>query len=73
MAFLAFIAGGLIISFSIRACVRHHTVLDSVGQLPSNALLLTDRYHFAFKHPNGGVLSMAGKMEKCLNIRNRLI
>ena len=30
------------------------TVLDSVETLPSNALLLTDRYLFAFKHPNAG-------------------
>lgn len=30
------------------------TVLDSVEPLPSNALLLTDRYLFAFKHPNAG-------------------
>jgi hypothetical protein len=30
------------------------TVLDSVEQLPSNALLLTDRYLFAFKRPNAG-------------------
>ena len=30
------------------------TVLDSVEQLPSNALLLTDRYLFASKYPNAG-------------------
>lgn len=30
------------------------SVLDSVEQLPSNALLLTDRYLFAFRHPNAG-------------------
>lgn len=30
------------------------TVLDSVEMLPSNALLLTDRYLFAFKRPNAG-------------------
>lgn len=30
------------------------TVLDSIEMLPSNALLLTDRYLFAFKHPNAG-------------------
>ena len=30
------------------------TVLDSVERLPSNALLLTDRYLFAFRHPNAG-------------------
>ena len=30
------------------------TVLDSVEPLPSNALLLTDRYLFAFKRPNAG-------------------
>ena len=30
------------------------TVLKSVETLPSNALLLTDRYLFAFKHPNAG-------------------
>ena len=30
------------------------TVLDSVEKLPSNALLLTDRYLFAFRHPNAG-------------------
>lgn len=30
------------------------TVLDSVETLPSNALLLTDRYLFAFRHPNAG-------------------
>jgi hypothetical protein len=30
------------------------TVLDSVEPLPSNALLLTDRYLFAFRHPNAG-------------------
>lgn len=30
------------------------TVLDSIEPLPSNALLLTDRYLFAFKHPNAG-------------------
>ena len=30
------------------------TVLDSVEQLPSNALLLTDRYLFAFRRPNAG-------------------
>jgi len=30
------------------------TVLDSVETLPSNALLLTDRYLFAFCHPNAG-------------------
>lgn len=30
------------------------TVLDSVEKLPSNALLLTDRYLFAFKRPNAG-------------------
>ena len=30
------------------------TVLDSVETLPSNALLLTDRYLFASKYPNAG-------------------
>lgn len=30
------------------------SVLDSVEQLPSNALLLIDRYLFAFKRPNAG-------------------
>jgi len=30
------------------------TVLNSVEKLPSNALLLTDRYLFAFRHPNAG-------------------
>lgn len=30
------------------------SVLDSVEPLPSNALLLTDRYLFAFRHPNAG-------------------
>ncbi len=30
------------------------SVLDSIEQLPSNALLLTDRYLFAFRHPNAG-------------------
>ena len=30
------------------------TVLDSVERLPSNALLLTDRYLFAFRHPDAG-------------------
>lgn len=30
------------------------TVLDSVEMLPSNALILTDRYLFAFRHPNAG-------------------
>jgi len=30
------------------------SVLDSVETLPSNALLLTDRYLFAFRHPNAG-------------------
>lgn len=30
------------------------TVLDSVEPLPSNALLLTDRYLFAFRRPNAG-------------------
>ncbi len=30
------------------------TVLDSVEKLPSNALLLTDRYLFAFKRPTAG-------------------
>ena len=30
------------------------TVLDSIETLPSNALLLTDRYLFAFKRPNAG-------------------
>lgn len=30
------------------------TVLDSVEKLPSNALLLTDRYLFAFHYPNAG-------------------
>lgn len=30
------------------------SVLDSVEKLPSNALLLTDRYLFAFRHPNAG-------------------
>ena len=30
------------------------TVLDSVEQFPSNALLLTDRYLFAFKRPSAG-------------------
>lgn len=30
------------------------TVLDSVEKLPSNALLLTDRYLFAFRHPSAG-------------------
>lgn len=30
------------------------SVLDSVEGLPSNALLLTDRYLFAFRHPNAG-------------------
>lgn len=30
------------------------SVLDSVESLPSNALLLTDRYLFAFRHPNAG-------------------
>ncbi len=30
------------------------SVLDSVERLPSNALLLTDRYLFAFRHPNAG-------------------
>lgn len=30
------------------------SVLDSVEELPSNALLLTDRYLFAFRHPNAG-------------------
>ena len=30
------------------------TVLDTVETLPSNALLLTDRYLFAFRHPNAG-------------------
>jgi len=30
------------------------SVLDSVERLPSNALLLTDRYLFAFRSPNAG-------------------
>lgn len=30
------------------------SVLNSVEKLPSNALLLTDRYLFAFRHPNAG-------------------
>lgn len=30
------------------------SVLDSVETLPSNALLLTDRYFFAFRHPDAG-------------------
>jgi hypothetical protein len=30
------------------------SVLNSVETLPSNALLLTDRYLFAFRHPNAG-------------------
>lgn len=30
------------------------SVLDSVETLPSNALLLCDRYLFAFRHPNAG-------------------
>ena len=30
------------------------SVLDSVETLPSNALLLTDRYLFAFRHPDAG-------------------
>ena len=30
------------------------SVLDSVEKLPSNALLLTDRYLFAFRSPNAG-------------------
>lgn len=30
------------------------TVLDSIEMLPSNALLLTDRYLFAFRQPNAG-------------------
>ena len=30
------------------------SVLDSIETLPSNALLLTDRYLFAFRHPNAG-------------------
>ena len=30
------------------------SVLDSVEKLPSNALLITDRYLFAFRHPNAG-------------------
>lgn len=30
------------------------TVLDSIETLPSNALLLTDRYLFAFRRPNAG-------------------
>lgn len=30
------------------------SVLDSVEPLPSNALLLTDRYLFAFRHPDAG-------------------
>ena len=30
------------------------SVLDSVEKLPSNALLLTDRYLFAFRHPDAG-------------------
>lgn len=30
------------------------TVLDSIEELPSNALLLTDRYLFAFKRSNAG-------------------
>lgn len=30
------------------------SVLGSVENLPSNALLLTDRYLFAFRHPNAG-------------------
>ena len=30
------------------------SVLDSVEKLPSNALLLTDRYLFASRHPNAG-------------------
>ena len=30
------------------------SVLDSVERLPSNALLLTDRYLFAFRNPNAG-------------------
>ena len=30
------------------------SVLDSVEKLPSNALLLSDRYLFAFRHPNAG-------------------
>ncbi len=30
------------------------TVLNSIEMLPSNALLMTDRYLFAFKHPNAG-------------------
>ena len=30
------------------------SVLDSVEKLPSNALLLTDRYLFAFRQPNAG-------------------
>ena len=31
-----------------------NTVLNSIETLPSNALLLTDRYLFAFKRPNAG-------------------
>lgn len=30
------------------------SVLDSVERLPSNAFLLTDRYLFAFRHPDAG-------------------
>jgi hypothetical protein len=30
------------------------SVLDSIEALPSNALILTDRYLFAFRHPNAG-------------------
>ena len=30
------------------------SVLDSIEKLPSNALLLTDRYLFASRHPNAG-------------------
>ena len=52
MAFLAFIVGGLIISFSIRACVRHHTVLDGVGQLHKlhNRMIISNYYLVEASH-----------------------
>ena len=41
------------------------TVLDSVEKLPSNALLFTDRYLFAFRRPNAG--------DGIVNIRDILV
>jgi hypothetical protein len=44
------------------------TVLDSVEPLPSNALLLTDRYLFAFKYPNAanGIANIKSILDELL-------